>query len=305
MNRLVVLLTLAQWFAAPAVVAQPWIGARGETTVSVMYQRTEHEGHVLNDGTWLRAGGSHASVLDLKVEHNVSEKFAVGVDIAYVAAKYAWNNGSNPTLMCPCPGLDDGHYHSTWQDVTVGARYNVMMSPVTLTPSVAVRFPTHRYATAYEAAPGRHLIEGQIGIAAGRTFALAGWPMYASAQYSHSFVEKVLGVSNNRSNADISGGVFLTPALSVHSFVDWQKTYGGLTSDFVLNFDNKTLHPALYRAHDGLIRDNFWRGGVGASYSLSARAGLFASIATVLGGTNTHYGYLYNMGVAMSFKRTD
>ena len=76
-------------------------------------------------------------------------------------------------------------------------------------------------------------------------------------------------------------------------------------SDFVLDLDNKARQPALYRLHDGLIRDNFWRSGIGASCGFTPRTSGYASIATVLAGTNTHYGYLYNVGVSWSFNRGD
>ena len=292
-------LAVVALFAASVLRGQPWIGPRGETTVSVIYQRTEHEGHVLTNGDWLRVGGSHASAAGFTIEHNVTDKLAISASIPFVAAKFSRNNGPNATLICPtCPGLDDGKYHSTFQDFTVGARYNVSMEPAVVTPSLSVRFPSHHYATSFEAAPGRHLTEVQAGVAAGRAFEPS---MYVAGQYTYTFVQKVLGVSTNRSNADLAVGTVLGPALSVHGLVDWQKTHGGLTSDFVLNFDNKASHPSLYRLHDGLIRDNYWRSGIGVGYALTATTNVSASIATVLGGTDTHYGYFYNVGVSRSF----
>jgi hypothetical protein len=263
---------------------------------------------VLTNGDWVRIGGSHASALGLSMEHSVTDKLAISLGIPYVAAKFSRNNGPNATLSCPtCPGLDDGKYHGTWQDFTVGARYNVLMQPVVVTPLIALRLPSHSYATAFEAAPGRHLTEVQTGIAAGRVFATSGEPVFLAAQYTYTFVQKLLGVSTNRSNADFTVGRVLGTMFSVRGFVDWQRTHGGLTSDFVLNFDNKVIDPALYRVHNGLIRDNYWRAGIGAGYALTMKDNLYASIATVLGGTDTHYGYLYNIGVSRSFnwKRPD
>lgn len=290
------------FFAASVLRAQPWIGPRGETTVSITYERTEHEGHVLTNGDWLRVGGSHASAVGLTMEHSVTDKLAISVGIPYVASKFARNNGPNLTLFCPtCPGLDDGKYHSTWQDFTVGARYRVATQPVVITPSVSVRFPSHRYATAFEAAPGRHLEEVQAGLAAGGVLNPGGQPVYVAGQYTYTFVQKLLGVATNRSNADLTVGSPLGTAFSMRGFLDWQRTHGGLASDFVLNFDNKTTDPALYRVHDGLIRDNYWRAGIGAGYALTAKVNVYASIAKVLGGTDTHYGYLYNVGVSRSF----
>lgn len=266
------------------------------------YERTEHEGHVLTNGDWLRAGGSHASALGLAIEHSVTSRLAISAGIPFVAAKFSRNNGPNLTSLCSlCPGLDDGRYHGTWQDFTVGARYNILAQPAVVTPLIALRFPSHHYATAFEAAPGRHLTEVETGVAVGRVFRSDERPVFLAGQYTYTFVQKVLGVSTNRSDADLTVGMVLGTLFSVHAFVDWQRTHGGLTSDFVLNFENKSTHPELYGLHDGLIRDNYWRSGIGGGYALTPRSNIYVSIATVLGGTDTHYGYLYNIGVSHSF----
>jgi hypothetical protein len=282
----------------PALRGQAWIAPRGETTISLTLERTEHEGHLLNNGKRFRVGGSHASALALDVEYSLTDRLAFSAGIPYVSTE----NGPDPNPVCFCrEGLDDGKYHSTWQDFRFGARYNVLVHPVVLTPLISVRIPSHHYATIAEAAPGRHLREFQAGIAAGRVFEPADLTVYVAGQYTYTVVEKVLGVSTNRSNADLDIGTFPRPTVTVHAFVNWQNTHGGVTSDFVLNFDNKVLHPVLYRVHDGLLRDNYWRGGIGAGYSITERTNLGVSLATAIAGTNSHYGYFYNVGVSRTF----
>jgi hypothetical protein len=283
---------------APALFGQAWIAPRGETTVSLTYERTEHEGHYLKDGTRVRVGASHASALSFDVEHSLTDRLAVSAGIPYVAS----SNGPDPSLACLCrSGIDDGKYHATWQDFRFGLRFNILANPVALTPMITVRVPSHHYDTAFEAAPGRHLRETILGIAAGRTFAPGDHPISVSGQYTYALVEKVLGVSTNRSNADLDVGYYPTPSINVHTFVDWQRTNGGVTTDFVLNFDNRVTHPELYQLHDGLLRDRYWRAGVGAGYNLTERTNVFASIATALAGNDSHYGYFYIVGVVRSF----
>lgn len=262
--------------------------------MTLTLERTEHEGHYLDNGDRLQKGGSHATALAIDLDYSVTDRLAVNAWVPYVFSK----NGPDPSLACLCrTGIDDGSYHSTLQDFRFGARYNVAMQPVVFTPYVLLRIPSHHYATAFEAAPGRDLRETQVGFATAKVFS----PLVVSGQYGYTFSEKLLGVSSNRSNADLDAGWFPTPALNLHAFVNWQNTYGGLTTNFVLNFGNRALYPELYQFHDGLLRDDYWRGGIGAGYALSERTTVFASLATTISGTNSHFGYFYTVGVTRSF----
>lgn len=283
---------------APAVFGQAWIAPRGQTTISLTLERTEHEGHYLDNGDRLQKGGSHASALALDLDYSVTDRFAITAGIPYVSAK----NGPDPSLACLCrTGIDDGNYHSGWQDFRLGARYNIVTDPVVITPLFSLRIPSHHYATAFEAAIGRDLREMQTGVAVGRAFAPGDQIVSLSGQFTYTFVEKLLGVSTNRSNLDVDAGYFPVPALNLHAFVNGQNTRGGVTTDFVLNFANRDLHPELYQLHDGLLRDDYWQGGIGAGYAITDTTNIFASVATTIAGTNSHFGYLYTVGVSRSF----
>lgn len=285
--------------APTALFGQAWIGPSGETTVSLSFQRTEFTGHILPNGDKIHGGGSHSRALSLGIDHNLTHRLAISASIPYISSK----NGVDPQPVLGRSGIDDGQYHSTWQDFRFGARYNILTRPFALTPMIAVRLPSHDYPTTGEAAVGPRLKEIQAGFDAGRVFSQA---FYIDAQYAYAFVEKFHGVSLNRSNVDLDVGYFALPSLTVRSIVSWQNTYGGLTAKEIFGptgppSRNPNLSDVLWFGHDRLLRDDFWRAGLGATYSLSDDVSVYASALKMLSGKNSHYGYLYSVGVARTF----
>lgn len=284
---------------APAVHGQAWIAPRGETTVSLTFQRTEFEGHFSFDGSRIPHGGSHSRTLSLGIEHSVTDRLAISALIPYVGSA----NGIDPQPVLGRSGIDDGRFHSTFQDLRIGARYNLFSEPAMVTPSITFRIPSHDYPTIGEAAVGAGLREMQIGINVGRAFGPAS---YVEGEYSYAFVEKFKGVSTNRSNAGVEAGYFVNPTFAVRAIVSWQKTYGALTADQIFSaagppFRNPNISDELWLGHDRLLRDDHWRAGLGASYAVTPAVGVSATFVRVLSGTNSHFGYLYAVGVSRTF----
>lgn len=289
---------------APVLLGQAWVAPRGETTIALTFQRTEFQGHFFFDGSRLHVGGSHSRSIALGIEHSLTDKFAVSASVPYVGSE----NGVDSQPVLGRTGIDDGNYHSTWQDFRFGARYNVLDGPVVVTPLIAVRIPTHSYPTIGEAAVGPDLREVQLGVDAGRLF--AGQMFYADLQYAYAFVQKFKGVSMNRSNVDADFGYFASPALTLRAVVNWQNTYGGLTADqiFDLRFPpppvkNPNLPDVLWFSHDRLVRDDYWRAGLGATYSVTPTVGASFTFVKMLRGSNSHFGYLYAIGLSRTFGR--
>jgi hypothetical protein len=282
--------------------AQAWLAPRGETTVSLAFQRTELEGHLLPDGRRIDVGGSHSRTLALQIEHSLTDRLAFECSIPYVASA----NGVDPQPVLGRTGIDDGNYHSTWQDLRLGVRYNIVSDPVLITPSLVYRAPTHDYPTIGEAAVGPGLREIEAGVDLGRAFTVAELPSYADLRYSRAFVEKFEGVPMNRANAEAAVGVFVHPRVSVRGVAFWQNTYGGLSATDIFGptgppQPNPDLAPSLFLHHDRLLRDNFFRWGAGASLALTQSWSVSATFVDLARGTNSHYGYAYSLVVSRSF----
>jgi hypothetical protein len=297
LNRAVAAIFCA--LAAPSLFAQAWIAPRGETTVSLTFQRTEFEGHFYFDSSKIPHGGSHSRTLSLGIEHSFTDRLALSASIPYVASK----NGLDPQPVLGRTGIDDGRYHSTFQDFRIGARYTLYEGPVVVTPSLTLRIPSHSYPTIGEAAVGSDLTEADIAMDVGKVFAES---FYADAGLSYAIVEKFHGVSTNRSNLDIAVGYFVTPALETRLLGSWQKTYGALTADQVFSpagppVRNPKISDVLWLGHDRLLRDDYFRAGAGVSYLINPKVGVSGSFVRVISGTNSHFGYLYSLSVSRTF----
>jgi len=284
--------------AAP-LLGQAWIGPRGETTVSLTFQRTEFTGHTLPNGDRIHVGGSHSRSLALGIERSVTDRLALNISIPYVSS----GNGVDPQPVLGRTGIDDGRYHSTFQDFRFGARYNVLAHPVAVTPLVVVRIPSHAYSTLGEAAVGPRLREVQAGVDVGRIF---GDAFYFDVQYAYALVERFHGISLDRSNVDVDLGYYALPSLDLRGIVSWQETYGGLTAKEIFGPNgppqrNPDLSDALWFGHDRLLKDSYLRAGAGATYLVNEKLAVYVTAVDMVSSRNSHYGYLYSIGVARSF----
>ena len=89
---------------------------------------------------------SHALTLD--VDYSLTDKLAVRVAVPFIAARYY---GPTPHQL----PMDDGTYHSTFQDFTTDVRYNLTKRRVVLTPFFRVVIPSNSYTYFAHSAAGR------------------------------------------------------------------------------------------------------------------------------------------------------
>ena len=125
-------------------------------------------------------------------------------------------------------------------------------------------------------------------------------------RYSYAFVERVLNVPNNRSNASVEGRyMLLRGKLVARAFALWQRTHGGLRFGSLppasLVIPGEVNTPELLFQHDRLLRDNNFRAGGGFSYSFP-RIDVFATYIDYVSGTDTHAGGALTLGVSWPFE---
>ena len=285
----------------PSIIAQAWTAPRGETNVALTFQKTEFEGHFYFDSSKVPHGGSHSRSLALTIEHGLTSRMTVSFSVPYVGSR----NGIEPQPVLGRTGIDDGRYHSTFQDVRFGVRYKIVEEPLLVTPSLTLRIPTHDYPTIGEAAVGAGLKEAVVGVGLGKVFAER---FYADASLSYAFVERFHGIGTNRSAVDLATGYFVTPAIEARIIGSWQKTYGGLTADQIFfpgpPKRNPNLPDVLWFEHDRLLRDDFFRAGAGVSYAVRPTVVVSGSLLRAISGTNSHYGYFYSLTVSRAFGRS-
>jgi hypothetical protein len=285
------------------VAAQAFTPPAGVGSVTLEWQFVSNTGHRLSDGYLIEGGQSLTMGGFLEAEWGLTDRLAASAAIAYVFAKYT--DPEPPPSFFPFLPVDECHcWNSSFQDITLAARYRFGDDPWAVSPVVRVVLPSHDYNTQGEAVVGRNLREFQVG--AGGALRLAWFLPRATLQagYTYSFVEEVYGIPNDRSNGYFELGYLATNRLYLRVEGRWQKTHGGLRFGSVTGDPffppGEVDTPELIAEHDRLLKDNYWRVGGGLSYSLGD-FDVFVAFSEYVAGTDTHAGHAWAVGLTYYF----
>jgi hypothetical protein len=279
--------------ATPAVArGQAFVPEKGDGTVSVIYQNNYAHDHYYTT-TRVDVGQIQWQSLALDLSYGLTAKVALDVSLPFIASKYT---GSNPHPS----NLDDGTYHSTFQDFRFAVRYNVRTRHLALTPYAGTLVPSHDYQYYAHAAPGRRLREFQIGTYVAKLLDPAIPGGFIQARVAYGFAEEVLNIEHNRSMADLEVGYFITPRLRAFALGTGQITHGGVDLPTV-----GRLPIELRPYHDQIDRLNYLNVGAGGSMALTDSTDLFASFLTNVANRNGHaLNRGINLGITWSFSRS-
>ncbi len=276
-----------------AVSAQAWLFPKGEGTVSLSYQNLYVPDHVYENSDAHDIGHILSHALTLDVDYSFTDKLAVRVALPYIAARYY---GPKPHQL----PMDDGTYHSTFQDFTTDVRYNLTKRRIVLTPFFRVVIPSNSYTYFAHSAAGRDQREYHFGTNFGRQLDPLIPKAYMQAQYSYAFVERVLGIAPNRSNVEFQLGYFLTHRLSLLATGHGMYTHSGVELDFRL------FHAGLpsdqWTHHDQIAKASLFDLGGGTSFAVTPSWQMFLTVAHSIEGRNGHlHAAVVTIGVSRSF----
>jgi hypothetical protein len=298
------LIAFAFLATASNAAAQAWVPPRGAGSVTFLHQRISYTGHRLTDGSVFEGVQSTNMPFYVEVEYSPTNRLSFSAGLPYVFAKYTDPNPAPAPI--PYLPVDQCHcWNRGWQDFGFTARYNVLGGAFALTPSVSVGAPSHNYDFRGEAVLGRHLKEVRMAVDAGQRLDVISPRLAVQGNYSYAFVERVIDIPNNRSNATVESSFLLTRRIAARGSLSWQRTHGGLrfgagpSADLI--FPGEVNTPERLYQHDRLLRDNHWRVGGGASYSFS-RMDVFASFSAFAGGTDAHTGRVLTFGISWPFQ---
>lgn len=275
--------------------------AAGEGSVTIAYQNLYARGHLdLNGDRMTGESGrdpTQAHAIVVEAEFGVSRRIAVTVSLPYIRAKYG---GSAPHLVAgvgPIQEWDDGTYHGTFQDLHIGARYNITTRPFAITPFADVVIPSHHYPSTAHAAAGKDLRAYVVGVAAGGFLDSVLPRLFFQAHVSYARVQDVLDIHPNRSHLDTEVGYFITPRLAVRFLESYQVTHHGIDLiSFATPMTEGVVHDhpeipvvGLYRRnHDRLQRSNYLTLGGGVGFALTDSLEVFANAVNMVWGENVH-----------------
>jgi len=282
--------------------AQAWAPRTREGDVTFVAQTIDHLGRVFENSRFDCCETTNVAVV-VDAHYGLTDRWSISAGLPYVFAKF-WAKDHpesppppwftlSPVDACRC-------LHSSFQDVSFGAHYNLVKvrRSFSLTTSVTTGVPSHAYQYAGEAVVGFDLKELSLSADAGQRFDFILPGLSIDGRYAYTLVEQVLDYSHNRSNVGLDVGYTFPKRLAGHLILSWQRTHGGVRIDEV---QDNIAAPALYTEFHRVLRDNYFHAGAGASYTWR-EWDLSFSFQKTISGDNTHDVHVYTMEASRSFR---
>lgn len=269
-------LMLCLAFAPRIAFAQAWLPSKGSMGFAVDYSNVLNKKHYTPTGDEVDVGHTDSDILNLSASYSPTDRFALNASLPYVRTRYRGPGGGGHDTP-----IDDGSWHATITDLLLTASYQATGGAIALAPYVALLIPTHDYTTFGHSAPGRGLEELWLGFYAGTS--LHEWipRTYVQLRGNYAFVEEVLGVSHDRTNATLEVGYYLNPSWSVRALVSSQWTHGGIDVPVLLT-------SPFFPVHDILAAEEFVNVGAGGTWVVNERMSVYALYMQAIEGTNAH-----------------
>jgi hypothetical protein len=269
---------LLAWLALLAVAGtaegQAWLPEQGHFMFSTAYTDNLNKKHYLPDGDEVDVGHTRTQMIGLNAMYAPADRWMVEVGLPYVRARY---RGSRPHPT----DIDNGDYHGGFTDLHLAVHFQAFTEPFALAPYIGVVTPLTNYKTMGHAARGRGLNELWLGFYTGKS--LDPWipGTYVQARYNYAFVERVAGISHDRTNADLELGWFMTPQWSIRALFTAIDTHGGIPVPV------PPTHP-LFQYHDQLAAEKMRNVGAGVAWSMSDSADVYLVYVKSISGESAH-----------------
>lgn len=274
----------------PAVShAQAWLPPDGSLILSLDYTDMLNKKHYTASGDEVDVGHTDTQVMSISALYSLSDRFLLKAGLPYIKTRYR-----GPGLGGHDTEIDNGAWHGTVTDLQISLHYQATDGAIAFTPYVGAIIPTNDYVTLGHAAPGRGVNEYWLGFYTGAS--LNEWipRTYVQARYNYAWVEKVAGVSHDRSNVDLEIGYFLNPDWSVRVLGAWQDTHGGIDVPVPIT-------SPLFPYHDILASASFLNLGGGVSWVINDRVAVYGLYMQALHGKDAHkVDHRVSLGVSYS-----
>jgi hypothetical protein len=248
---------------------------KGHGSVSVGYQNTFVDGFFVPGppGGEAAIGTVRIQSISFDLDYYFADHWSAEIGIPYVVARY---QGPAPHCITqappPCQGvvvptqphpesqfLDDGNYHGTWQDWTLGLAYHENINNFILIPSVTAYLPSHNYTFFANAAVGQDVPKIEFAIDLAHQFELTN--VYYRIRAGHVFARKTLDQSIDYNALDAEIGYFLNETWTVKAFAVGKKGDG-----YTGPYDQTTEQ---WYHHDQRTEHNYATLGAGLDYHLN------------------------------------
>lgn len=251
---------------------------KGSGHVSVGYQYIHVDGFESTIGT-LDVGTTDTHALSLELDYNLTDRLSLSVGLPLVSKRYQGPFPHTVSGLDPpnnaAPFIDDGDYHTSWQDFHFGARYLAKSGPLRVEPYVGYEFPSNDYPFYALAAVGQNLNKLELGV--GLTYIPPISDAFFRLVVGHVLVEETLGVNIDHWRVRGSAGYFFGPRLSGRIFFLLKDGNGLVFPD---DFPPPRTDERWYQ-HDRMVQHNYMNVGVGMDYAFNERYAISLSVMTM------------------------
>ena len=277
----------------------------GEGSLRLEYQfiRTGDFDSSIGD---LDIGNTDAHVFMLSGSYAVNNRLTLSASLPYIKKRHEGALPHNPALeLTAFPQadqslIDDGNFHSDWQDLYVSVSYLAKDGALSLSPFVSVGVPTNDYPFYAHAAVGRNIWHVPVGVAFSYTPHFSDF--FFNGDVAYVFTEKSLGVDINHWLVNLDFAYYLTPRFAPKVFFNIKHGTKGLS--FPDDFDVTALNDESWYFHDRTIKHNFVNGGVGFDWVVSDKYMLSASALTMLDPDQVNIvDFGFSFGITRFFSR--
>ena len=255
---------VAVLFTLVFVTAAPVMADAGDAAIRIEYQYIRTGEFDTSFGN-LDVGHTDAHVYMLSGSYSITDKITVYGSLPWIQKRHRGALPHNPRVdfqNYEPPDLrliDDGSYHSAWQDLFVGVEYLARDERLQLSPFIAYGVPTNDYPFYGHAAVGRNLWHVPVGVAWSFTPYFDDW--YLEGDVAYVFTEKTLGHDVSHWLVNLKAGYYITPRFAPKIFASMKHGTKGL--DWPDDFDLSNLDTAEFYFHDRTIKHNWINAGFG------------------------------------------
>lgn len=288
--------------------------AAGHGRITIGLQAAHTEGIISDQGVNFNESlVTDVRSLNIGVDYWLSEQWSVHASLPFISKRALGDPGmhNQNRLATPhpeSPFIDDGRYHSAWQDWQLGLNYHTSLGTLEIEPHLVFTYPSHDYVFFASAPVGQRLKKLRIGADVSQRLGRSNF--HYSAGYSYEFVERIEdiqvgGVQRGNLNTDnqylrVSAWYDFSPQLTARVFAS-RRTGNGLTNLETRRID-PTLTSELWYQHDRLLQYNYAIAGLGSTWRFNEKWSASASVATMVWVRVNHdLKYAYELQVLRSF----
>jgi hypothetical protein len=292
------LLSLLLLTNSTAVLAQDdEVTGRGSLRLEYQFIRTGAFDSSIGD---IDIGNTDGHTFLLSAEFALNDRWTLFASLPWISKRHQGalpHDPVNDITEWDPPDLtlvDDGDFHSDFQDLYVGVSYLAKSGALSLAPFVSYGLPTHNYPIYAHAAVGRNIWHVPVGVA--WSYLPHFSDFYFSGDVAYVFSQKTLGVDISHWLINTTVSYYVTPSFAPKVFVSIKHGTEGL--DWPDDYDITALNDQKWYYHDRMIKHNFINGGVGFDWILNDRYQLSGSWFTMLRPDQVNkIDYAYTLGM--------